>query len=136
MIYFLSLLDPSKTRFDEDELTTLLQILFVWLIEKKYHSIYMNKMIKLLNILSEPRHSKTLINVLIKLNMVSLFHDLYFRVDLDGVYQRHFLADQLMLYIRVFVTKMGELLKTTKNKDLINVVSNMVTWMELRDDVK
>lgn len=96
----------------------------------------MNKMIKLVNILSETRHNKTLVNVLIKLNMVSVFNNIYFKVELNDVYQTHLLADQIMLFIRIFAMKMGELLKTTKDKDLLNVFGNMITWNELYEDVK
>lgn len=132
----MNLLDPAKTRFDEDELTTLLQILFVWLVEKKYHSIYMNKMIRLVNILMEPRHCKTLVNVLIKLNTISIFSTIYYKVELNDVYQSQLLADQIILFTRVFVNKLSELMKTTKDKDLLGVFANMVTWTELQAEIK
>lgn len=68
--------------------------------------------------------------------MVSVLSNIYFKVELNDVYQTQLLADQLMLFIRIFVAKMGELLKTTKDKDLLNVFGNMITWTELQEDVK
>ena len=138
-IYFLNLLDPSKSKFDEDELSTLLQILFIWLFEKKYHSIYMNKMIRLLNILIEPRHSKSLAIVLVRLNTVSVMHDMYFKILLNDVMQTQLLADQLLIFTQIFVVKITEVLKTQEksksNNELVNVFSIMTAWNELRDDV-
>jgi hypothetical protein len=127
----MSLVEPQKTKFDEDELTTILQILFVWLVEKKYHSIYMNKMVKLLNILSEPIHSRCLVNVLIKLNIISIFHEIYFRVILDEVYQPGLLAEQIILFIQTFAFKVSKILEVTKEPDLIAVLERMNNWQEL-----
>lgn len=132
----MNLIDPSKSKFDEDELNTLLQILFIWLFEKKHHSIYMNKMIRLLNILIEPKHSKSLVNVLVRLNTISVLHEMYFKIFLNDVLQSHLLADQLIIFIQIFVNKMSELLKTTQDKTLLQVFALMNSWIELKNDIK
>lgn len=129
-------MNPSSSKFDEEELTTLVQVLFVWLIEKKYHSIYLNKMIHLMNILMEPRHHAFLINVLFKLNMVSIFHEMYFVICTNGVFQHFMHAEQSILIIRVFVNRVSSAIKKSKPTDTIATLNNMPTWIELKQEIK
>lgn len=124
------------SKFDEEELTTILQVLFVWLIEKKYHSIYLNKMVRLLNTLMEPRHQQFLVNVLLKLNMVSILHDMYFAINPNDVLQTIMLADQSLLFIRVFVNRISHALKKAKPTDTIASLNSMNNWLELKHEIK
>lgn len=132
----MDLLNPTVSKFDEEELTTILQILFVWLIEKKYHSIYLNKMVRLLNTLMEPRHQQFLVNVLLKLNMVSILHEMYFAINPNDVLQTVMLADQSLLFIRVFVNRISHALKKAKPAETISCLNSMNNWLDLKQEIK
>ena len=132
----MSLLDPGKQKFDEAELTTILHILLVWLWEKKYHSIYLNKMVKLLNILIEPRHAKTLATVLVKINMVSMIHEAYFKIDLNEVFQKQLLADQLFVFFQTVIKRLAKVVTQKVHGELEGVLSTMNSWNELLNEMK
>ena len=136
LIYFLDLLNPTVSKFDEEELTTILQVLFVWLIEKKYHSIFLNKMVRLLNTLMEPRHQQFLVNVLLKLNMVSILHEMYFAINPNDVLQTVMLAEQSLLFIRVFVNRISHALKKAKPTETISSLNSMNNWLDLKLEIK
>lgn len=96
----------------------------------------MNKMVKLLNILIEPKHNKTLAIVLVKINLVSMIHEAYFKIDLNEVFQKQLLADQLFVFFKTVIKRLSKVLTQKQNKELESVLQTMNTWGELQNEIK
>lgn len=99
-INFMNLLDNSTKRsFRESEINCIFQILFVWLLEKRYHSIYCAKLLSFMNSLVKNKMEGVLVVTLIKLNTIGLLYDAYLSICVNSILQVHMHVDQLYCFV-------------------------------------
>jgi hypothetical protein len=134
-INFLQLIEPTKIGFDDNEILNLVHILFLWQIEKKHNSIYISQMTRLLNILIQPPHVETLINVFVKLNIFSIYNELNNRIALNYSLRGALHPEELLVFIRTLVYKVNDYFKLPHSKNNQLIINSLNSWLELRDDV-
>lgn len=103
-IHFVKLLDfNTKNLFDEREVYLIVQILIVWLIEKRYHSIYINEMLGFFSNLLKNKMSQLLVATLVRLNTIALINELYFSICMDGTAFSKLNTEQILVFIKDLV---------------------------------
>ena len=108
-MYFLKLLDPhTKADFDESETTSIVQILMVWMLEKRYHSLFLNNLLSFFVNLLKNKLSSLLVLTLVRLNTIALINDCFFSICINGTLQKHTNIDELYVFIKDFVVRLNK----------------------------
>lgn len=125
----------TKSFFREEEINCIFQILFVWFLEKRYHSIYCSKLLNFLNILVENKMSSVLVVCLIKLNFTAFIYDAFLSICVNGMLQTQLHISQLYSFVLQFVAIMEKYLSNVDplQDRLYKHLKGSQTWKKLSE---
>jgi hypothetical protein len=133
-INFMSLMNvTTRNVVQESEINCIFQIIFVWLLEKRHHSIYSAKLLGFLNCCVKNKMENTLVVTLIKLNTIGIIYDAYLSICVNSILQVHLHIDQLNCFIMEFVRLVKKYIKNADHKSdkLVLNLNRLITWAKL-----